>query len=139
MNWFRNKSKHKFGAIRTNGFASKLEAAVYNLLLMREKMGEIRDIKCQQTVTLLNVVKWKIDFSAIDIKTDKLFYVEAKGLADNIYKMKLKLYKHDPPAKLEIWMGSYQRPFLAEIVEVQNEDKKTSKSNCKTRRKKKPS
>ena len=90
---------------------------MHDILKLRERAGEIKDIKCQQTVLLLNVIKWKIDFSFIDCKTEKLVYCEAKGLACNTFQMKLKLYKSDPPAKLEIWKGSYQRPFLAETIE----------------------
>jgi len=119
VSFFNNvkKRKNKYGAIRTSGFSSKLEAAVHQVLLLRQATGEIKDIKCQQSVLLMGVVRWRIDFSAIDCKSEKLFYIEAKGLSDRVFKMKLKLFKHDPPARLEIWRGSYMRPFLSEVVE----------------------
>ena len=59
-----------YGAVRTNGFSSKFESAVYDLLKLRERAGEIFDIRCQQPVVLQpgpRTVKitWKIDFSLV--------------------------------------------------------------------------
>jgi hypothetical protein len=112
----KRRFQNKYNAKRSNGFASKLENAVYNLLKVRELSGEIKDIKCQQTVVLAEIVRWKIDFSYIDCKTEKLVYAEAKGVSDKVFLMKLKLYKHKPPARLEIYKGNYKRPFLAEVI-----------------------
>lgn len=120
---------HKFKAVRTrvNGinFASRLEAAVYSLLLLREKAKEIKDIKCQYVVLLRDkcehcgaeAVSWRVDFAFTDVKTGKLCYAEAKGIEDDTYRKKKKLWKAKPLGTLEIWRGSYQNPKLFEVIE----------------------
>lgn len=113
---------NKFFAKRSGGFPSKLESAVYGQLLLREKMGEIKDIKRQQQVVLQGGgndtrITWRLDFSAIDVKTEKLFYIEAKGIETSDFKLKLKMWRMLKPAPLEIWRGNYSRPFMAERIE----------------------
>lgn len=124
--YFRGKLKmfkrNKYMAVRTNGLSSKLEAAVYNILLLRQKAGEIKDIKLQQTVVLQEGgrevrIAWKVDFSFVNKSTGGLEYVEAKGIETSDYKLKLKLWKKNPPAPLEIWKGDYRRPKLVEKIE----------------------
>lgn len=115
--------RNKFKAVRTNGFSSKLESAVYDMLKNRESAGRIREIKCQQTVVLLpgprsHRIAWKVDFSFIELnKGERLVYCEAKGIETSDYKLKLKLWRANPPAPLEIWKGSHKRLFLAERLE----------------------
>lgn len=98
-------------------FASKLEAAVYDLLLLREKVGEVREIMQQPTIYITEArIGMRPDYSAIDVKTDELFYIEAKGHESDVWKIKLKLYRWYGPAKLEIYKGTYARPKLDEVV-----------------------
>jgi len=108
-------------SVKTNGFASKMESAGYDMLKLREMAGEIRDIKCQQAVTLAQgnglKIKWKIDFSYRMTATDQLEYCEIKGFENQSYRLKLKLYKMNPPAPLEIFKGSARKLFLAERIE----------------------
>lgn len=113
--------RNKYKAARTNGLSSKLESAVYDLLKLREKAGEIKDIKLQQTVVLQEGGKdvriaWKVDFSFINKATEGLEYAEAKGIETGDYRIKLKLWKKNPPAPLEIWKGDYRRPKLVEKI-----------------------
>ncbi len=112
----------KFKAVRTKGFASKLESAVHDILLIRQKAGEIKDIKCQQSVVLQEGgrdqrINWKVDFSCFEIKTNQTIYVEAKGVETSDFKLKLKLWRAKKPHTLEIWKGNFRRPFLAERIE----------------------
>lgn len=116
LRYFRNK----FGAKRVDGFPSKLEAAVYQLLKLRERAGEISDIKRQQTVVLQEGsrdvrITWRVDFSFIE--RNELVYAEAKGIENADYKLKLKLWRANPPAPLEIWKGHHMRPKLVERIE----------------------
>jgi len=118
----RNWGKNKYKAVKTNGFPSKLEAKIYEMLLYRQEAQEIKDLKCQQVVVLQGGppslrINWKIDFSFVDCKTEQLTYVEAKGFPTDTYKLKLKLYRANPPAPLEIWSGSYKYPRLVERIE----------------------
>lgn len=107
--------------MRTNGFASKLEGAVHGFLLLFESTGAYKDIKCQQTVVLVEGppkvrIAWKVDFSVFNNETQETEYHEAKGFETNDYLIKLKLWKNNPPATLHIWKGSAKRPFIAETV-----------------------
>ncbi len=116
------RGRANYGAIKTNGFASKMEAAGYDMLKFRELAGEIKDIKCQQAVTLAegngHKIRWKIDFSYVIKGTGQLEYCEIKGFENQSYRLKLKLYKMNPPAPLEIFKGSARKLFLAERVEM---------------------
>ncbi len=115
--------KNKFKAIRTNGFSSKFENAVHEILLLKQKLGEARNIKCQRSVVLMEGppgvrINWKIDFSFENRDTDwQEEFVEAKGVETADYKLKLKLYKMIAPARLTIYKGSWQRPKVYEIIE----------------------
>lgn len=115
--------RNKFSAQRTNGFSSKLESAVHDILLSRQKSGEISEIKCQQTVVLQEGARdvriaWKVDFSFVENTTKQLVYAEAKGIETMDYKIKLKLWRKNPPAPLEIYKGHYSSPKLVERIEV---------------------
>jgi hypothetical protein len=113
--------KNKFKAKSGNGFASKLEEAVYNILLLRERAGEISDIKRQQSVVLQDGpqderITWRIDFSFFDKQKNKTVYCEAKGVETSDYKIKLKLFKGQKIGDLEIYKGHYMSPKLVEKV-----------------------
>lgn len=113
----------KYRAIRTpGGFPSKLEAAVYEQLLFRERAGEIKNIKRQQTVVLQDgpreiKITWRVDFSFERTSDGKLVYVESKGFETSDYRLKLKLWRKLKPAPLEIYRGDYKRPTLIERIE----------------------
>jgi hypothetical protein len=112
---------NKYKAKRTDGFPSKFEAAVYYLLVLREKTGEIKNIKRQQTVVLQDGprevrITWKVDFSFEICATGKTGYAEAKGFETADYKLKLKLWRANPPARLEVYKGNYKKPKLDEVV-----------------------
>ena len=129
MSAWRNQSKRsKYGAIKTIvdgiAFPSKLEAGVYQLLKLREMAGEIREIKLQQGVTLKEKcptcgdgpVVFKVDFSAVDCVSGDLFYIEAKGAEVASFLKRKRLWKANPPARLEIWKGSAAYPRLTEVI-----------------------
>ena len=113
--------RNKYRAVRTaDGFPSKLEASVYGLLQLRERLGEISELKRQQKIVLLDGapkerITWRIDFAFTE--NGKMAYAEAKGVEDRAFKLKLKMYKANPPAKLYIYKGNYRRPFISEIIE----------------------
>jgi hypothetical protein len=109
----------KYRSTPTNGFGSKLESAVRDILRAREKAGEIRDIRCQQTIVLQEGARdqritWRVDFAFEEAGATA--YAEAKGFATRDYKLKLKLYKGTRKERLYIYGGSYQRPRLIEVV-----------------------
>lgn len=111
----------KYGNKKTNGRASKFENAVYEILKEREAAGEIRDIKEQCPVVLqggkrVTRIAWKIDFSFIECYSGELVYAEAKGFETDVYRIKLKMFRFNPPAKLEIYKGHYSDPKLVETI-----------------------
>lgn len=115
--------RQKDGSVKmVGGFPSKLEASVYGILQARELAGEITNIKRQQVVILQDgprevKIDWKLDFSYERVSDDVLCYVEAKGFETEDFKLKLKLWRKNPPAPLEIYKGHYSRPMLAESIE----------------------
>lgn len=113
---FFQRKKNKFKAARTNGFSSKLENAVHEILLLREKAGEISDIKCQQSVKLTEAqISYRTDFSFVT-KDNKTCWVEAKGYEGETWRLKKKLWKYYGPGPLEIYKGSFTKPFLDEVI-----------------------
>lgn len=109
----------KYGNTRVGNFSSKLEKAVYDVLVNRELSGELRDIKTQQHVRLTRAnILYIPDFSAIEVDSGRTIYVEAKGMETQSWRIKKRLWKYYGAGPLEIWMGSYAKPFLKERLEV---------------------
>lgn len=106
----------KYGAVKTGGSASKLESAVKDMLWMRSKAGEIRDIQEQKRIELVAGIHWRIDFYYFDIVMDRWCFAEAKGFETSDYRLKLRLYKWFGPCILYIWKGSYKKLLLDETV-----------------------
>lgn len=108
--------RNKFKAQRTNGFASKLESAVFDMLKLRQLQGQISNIKCQQSVRLtLANISYKADFSYENLSGNTV-WVEAKGFPTDTWKLKKRLWKHYGPGTLEIYTGSYSNPKLTETI-----------------------
>lgn len=119
---FKNQSTQFLGI----SFSSKLEAAVYQILKFREAAREIEIIQVQAHCLICGVpghdcdhklkIEYIADFKVRDVKTGEIILIEAKGFANERWPMKLRLYRHYGPHKLEIWMGNHRKPFLKEIV-----------------------
>lgn len=131
-NWpLRHKKAHKFNLDPNAPRGSKLERSVYEVLLLREKAGRIKDIECQSTVDLgteavtnirtgkvrTRMIRWKVDFSFTDVETDKRVWCEAKGVETRLYRKQLRLWREGAgPGVLEIYKGSYLNPTLVQII-----------------------
>lgn len=103
-------------------FDSKLEASVYEHYWLAEQDGIISDLTCQHTVILQDGtakerITLKVDFSWINEENGNREYGEAKGFETPEWRLKLKLWRKNPPGRLEIWKGSHKSNFLAEVVE----------------------
>lgn len=109
-------------------FSSKLEAAVYQLLRLRMKAGEIKSIQVQDHVYLSDArIGYVADFRCEDHNGNS-FHVEAKGFETERWPIKKKLYKFYGPDRLEIWKGTWQKPYLDEVVTPHS--KKSSQPYC---------
>lgn len=87
------------------------------MLLLRERAGEIKNIRSQVTLRLTDAkIGYRCDFVATDCATGLDFGVEAKGFPTEVWNLKKRLYKHYGPFRLEIWTGSHNNPKLTEII-----------------------
>lgn len=117
-------SYNKYGRTIRNdvagrSFDSKLEKAVYDILWLRERAGEIKII-CQQSSVYMTKarIQYIADFKCLDVSKDEEFWVEAKGFPTRDWRLKRRLWLSGyGPGRLEIWMGSYNKPFLKETIE----------------------
>jgi hypothetical protein len=108
--------RQKFNSKKSGGFASKLEHAVYNLLSLREKAGEISNLKCQGHVELTEAkIVYRPDFTFVE--NGKMTYAEAKGFETAIWRLKKRLWKSYGPGTLYIYRGNYSNPKLDEVLE----------------------
>lgn len=117
MGWPVRRAFNKFGAQRTDGFASKGEAALFQLLKLREQSGEIKDIRHPARVHLTCQIHWNVDFEFTFVKTRKKGWAEYKGFEDRRYRICKQLWKGGfGPGLLEVWKGHYSSPRLVEII-----------------------
>ena len=76
-------------------FASKREAARYQTLVMRQRVGEIRGLECQPRYPLVvngvKVATYVADFVYAVADTGELVVEDAKGVRTRDYVMKSKL------------------------------------------------
>lgn len=115
--WPRKNPSNKFGAVKSSMGGSQLECSVRQLYELRQKAGEIRDLKFQQSVHLTCGISWRVDFSFYDIKAHRRMWGEAKGLEDRRYQICKKLWAGGfGPGWLEIWKGHWRAPRLVELV-----------------------
>jgi hypothetical protein len=120
MSYFK-RSAHKYNAtkVETDGhsFSSKLEAALYQHLRLREKAGEIKILQTQDHVYLTDArIAYIPDFKCEDLSTGEIYWVEAKGFESDRWPTIKKLWKHYGPGRLEIWKGTYLRLHLEEVL-----------------------
>lgn len=114
------KKAPKYGNQKVNlqgySVASKLEAAVLSMLLLRVRAGEITNLKTQSSVYLTRArILYKPDFEYEE--NGKLFYAEAKGKFETPeWRLKRRLYIHYGPAPLIVYKGTYKRFWLEETI-----------------------
>lgn len=115
----QKRSKLRNRRIELDGykFASKLEAAVYLKLRLLASAGHIKILKHQVRVSLSEAkIIYIPDFLCLDLKTEAIFYVEAKGFPTSDWKIKKKLWSSYGSAPLQIWKGTYKHPFIEETI-----------------------
>lgn len=120
--WRRKaKTSEKYGRKKVDHagyrFDSKLEAALFDYLKLRELAGEIKDIQAQDTVYLTAArIMYKPDFKYLDIATGVYEWAEAKGFETTDYRIKRRLWMHYGPGKLQVFHGGHTRLSLKEIL-----------------------
>jgi hypothetical protein len=127
-------SEQKYGNTEVHqcayGFShrSKLEFAVCQIIKLREMAGEIEHLQHEDHTYLTKArIGYIPDFKCRDTKTNEIFWIEAKGYANELWPTKKKLWKHYGHGRLEVWRGTHQRPFLDEtiipVTETREEEK----------------
>lgn len=107
----------KYGNQKSGGFSSKLEHAVYQILKLRERAGEIKILRTQENIQLTKAgIIYIPDFTCEYLPTGGPLFVEAKGFEGPRWPTIKKLWKHYGLGPLEIWKGSHLRPVLAQTI-----------------------
>lgn len=122
------RSYQKFRAQKVShdgrNFSSKLEAAVYNLLKLREKAKEIEIVDHQAHVYMTKArVHFIPDFRVFDYKLNDFVYVEAKGVELPPWRIKRSLWPWYGPGRLEVYKGSHHKVFLHEVLDNKSDPK----------------
>jgi len=87
----------KYRAVRTNGYASKREAAYATTLRALEKAGEIAQLQEQVSFELVprdelgRAVRYLADFRYWDNRSAKWVICDVKGYRTDVYKLKRRL------------------------------------------------
>lgn len=101
-----SQKKSKFSAEKTSidghTFDSKKEANYYSELKIREKAGEITNLKLQPRYLLQDgfayngksyrKIEYIADFEYFDISKNSIVVVDVKGYKTNVYQLKKKLF-----------------------------------------------
>ena len=92
----RNKYSAESSWINGIRFASKAEARYYMTLKLRERLGEVTDVKLQEPFTILGpkgqvVCVWRADFTFWDVKEKRRRVIDVKGVQTPLFKLKKKL------------------------------------------------
>lgn len=117
----------KYRAVKTevNGikFSSKLEARVYSELKKLEDAGKIK-IKSLQPKVYLSKAKilYKPDFECLNLETNEVYYVEAKGMELDTWRIKRRLYLAYGSNDLQIWKSVGQSVKCVETLKAGNGD-----------------
>lgn len=95
---------------------SKLEGAVCQILQLREKAGEIKVLQVEDHILISGWYRYVPDFRCELVATGEVFWVEAKGFANDRWPSTRRGWKHAGPGKLEVWKGDYKKPVLDEVI-----------------------
>lgn len=106
---------------------------MFQILLLREKAGEIKNIRSQVTLRLTRAnIGYRCDFVATDSVTGEDFGIEGKGDYPNaVWDLKKRLCKYYfPLSRLEIWTGSHNNPKLTEVIVPERSDPRTPEQDA---------
>lgn len=94
---FPARSKYHAHPVTVDGrrFASKREAARYVVLRLKERAGQIRNLRCQVPVPIVvngeTVTRWVADFVYEEAPEWRTIHEDCKGYRTDLYKLKKKL------------------------------------------------
>jgi len=105
-------------AMHGRSFGSKSEGQCFqDMILLRERAGEITDVQCQESVYLTKArIQYISDFSFLDLTIGEKFWAEYKGFETKVWLIKKKLWKHYGPGPLLIYKKNKYGILLTETV-----------------------
>ncbi len=106
-------------SIRPGGlsFPSKLEAATYDWLSLREKAGEIKIEKLQDHCYITEArILYIADFKILNLETKEYEWIESKGLELPRWIIIKKLWSVYGLGRLTVIKGSYTNLRIDEII-----------------------
>lgn len=129
MSWgnFRREKGKKYGNKKTehagHWFDSQLEKALFDLLSLRERAGEIRDLAHQPGTVFLSEarIQYRPDFRFTNCQTEQVEYAESKGFQDQKWPLKKKLWTKYGAGTLYIYMGTARSLKLVETITPKRE------------------
>ena len=122
MKWRNRERGSKMGNTRAvcplgHSHRSQLEIAVCQITDLQVKAGELELIRAEDTLYLSRAkIKYISDFKCRDLKTNEIFWREAKGFENDRWPIIKKLWSVYGPGRLEVWKGTHRRPFLQETI-----------------------
>ena len=112
------RPRNKFGAIRTGGYASRFEASV--AAQQRALLSDGETLIEQVPIKFACGAKYVCDFAVV--KDGRIVrYIEAKGLPTAVWRLKLRMLKHEYP----------EIHAILEIVRPRQGSKKCGKKRSK--------
>jgi hypothetical protein len=89
------RRRSKFGAVRTNGYASRFESRVADEL--RASLRPYETLAEQVPIKFACGAKYIADFAIADANGEIVRWVEAKGFVTPVWRLKLRLLRHEFP------------------------------------------
>jgi hypothetical protein len=91
---------HKYGAVGTNGYASKAEAAYAAELKLRRMCGQIHDVQRPEPIHLTAGIKYQPDFSFTE--DGRTVFIDVKGVETPVFRLKARLWVVYGPGLLRV-------------------------------------
>lgn len=117
-NRFNNIAQKSVDPVSGRSFDSKFESELYGQLLWLQKAGLINNIRCQVSIQITPHVKWKADFVAFDIKTQKDVAHEAKGFEGDRWLVIRQLLKDLAPMDVCIYKKKGNTIVMTEEIKA---------------------
>lgn len=115
--WRPRVQGYKRQSLDGYSFASKLEAALYLELKLREKAKEIVIEKVQDHLRLSEAeIGYIADFRIRDLSTGEQEWLEAKGFESDRWPIIKKLWAAYGPGRLRIFKGTYRTLKQVEVI-----------------------
>jgi hypothetical protein len=91
---------HKYGAVRTNGYASKAEADYAAELKLRRLCGLIHDVSRPEPIHLTAGIRYQPDFTFTE--NGQRVWVDVKGVETPAFRLKARLWAVYGPGLLRV-------------------------------------